>query len=80
MRKSVLLSLMAAVCVVSIMPSSYAATSSSSSGGMGDKMKNGAKSVGHAMAWPFKKMGAGFKAIGNKMHGGGSSAPKKSSP
>ncbi len=79
MRKSVLLSLMAAVFVVSIMPS-YAATSSSSSGGMGDKMKNGAKSVGHAMAWPFKKMGAGFKAVGNKMHGGGSSKPKKTSP
>ncbi len=78
MRKPILLSLMAAACVVSIMPS-YAATSSSSSGGMGDKMKNGAKSVGHAMAWPFKKMGAGMKAIGNKVHGGGG-APKKSSP
>lgn len=78
MRKSVLLSLMAAVCVVSIMPS-YAATSSSSSGGIGDKMKNGAKAVGRGIAYPFKKMGAGMKAIGNKMHGG-SSSPKKSSP
>ena len=31
------------------------------------KIQNGAKKVGSAVAWPFKKMGQGLKAMGHGM-------------
>lgn len=34
-----------------------------------DGAKSGAKKVGHAIAWPFKKVGAGMKAVGKKVTG-----------
>ena len=78
MRKSVLLTVLAAACVVSVIPS-HAATSSSSSGnGIGGKMKNGAKAVGRGIMWGPKKIGAGFKSLGGKLHHGGSSKTKTS--
>jgi len=76
MRKSVLLSVLAAACVISIIPSHAATSSSSSSGGIGGKMKNGGKAVGRGIMWGPKKIGAGFKSLGNKMHKGNGSAKK----
>jgi putative cell wall-binding protein len=32
-----------------------------------NKMQEGAKKVGSAIVWPFKKMGQGLKAMGNGM-------------
>lgn len=34
-----------------------------------DGAKAGAKKVGNAVVWPFKKMGQGMKAVGKKMTG-----------
>jgi len=34
-----------------------------------DGAKSGAKKVGHAVVWPFKKMGQGMKAVGKKITG-----------
>jgi hypothetical protein len=50
----------------------YAANStasSSSSSGMGAKMKNGAKAVGNGIMWGPRKIGAGLKKMGDKMKG-----------
>jgi hypothetical protein len=59
MKKSVLLAVVAATMMVASLPS-YAAGSSSDS--FGTKMKNG-------IMWGPRKIGAGFKKIGSKMHG-----------
>jgi hypothetical protein len=61
MKKSVVLAALAAVTVVATMPS-YAAGSSGSSDSFGTKVKNG-------IMWGPRKIGAGFKALGNKLHG-----------
>lgn len=34
-----------------------------------DGAKTGAKKVGHAIVWPFKKVGQGMKAVGKKVTG-----------
>jgi hypothetical protein len=34
-----------------------------------DGAKSGAKKVGHAVVWPFKKVGQGMKAVGKKVTG-----------
>ncbi|HEY9775035.1 MAG TPA: hypothetical protein V6C81_14825 [Planktothrix sp.] len=59
MKKSVLLAMLATTLLVATVPS-YAAGSSSDS--FGTKMKNG-------LLWGPRKIGAGFKKIGDKMHG-----------
>lgn len=52
-----------------------AVSSASAASAEDSKIKAGAKKVGGAIAWPFKKVGQGLKAMGNgakKMVGKGS--------
>lgn len=73
MKKSVLLAVLAALTFVAVMPSDAATktttTTSSSSTSVGGKMKNGAKAVGRGIMWGPKKVGEGFKKMGEKMKG-----------
>jgi len=69
MRKSVLLAVLAAATVVSVIPTDAATNTASSGSGMGVKMKDGAKAVGRGVMWGPKKVGNGFKKMGEKMHG-----------
>jgi hypothetical protein len=60
MKKSVLLAVVAGVTLAASLPT-YAASSSSSNESFGTKMKNG-------VMWGPRKIGAGFKKVGEKMH------------
>jgi len=69
MKKSILLTVLASVTLVATMPAYAAnstASSSSANGGMGAKMKNGAKAVGNGIMWGPRKIGAGFKKMFKK--------------
>ena len=61
MKKSVaLLSLLSVLAISASNGSAMAAD---------NKVVAGAKKVGSAIAWPFKKVGAGLKAVGKKISG-----------
>ena len=52
------------VLVLSASSGALAAKTSS-----GNPVMAGAKKVGFAIVWPFKKVGAGLKAVGHKVSG-----------
>jgi hypothetical protein len=52
-----------------IVVATTAGAASADGGKIVEGAKNGAKKVGHAVAWPFKKAGAGMKAVGKKITG-----------
>lgn len=61
MKKSLALTLLSLI-VLSASSSAMAANSD-------NKVVVGAKKVGTAIVWPFKKVGSGMKAVGNKIKG-----------
>ena len=63
MKKSLALTVLS-VLVLSATSGAMAANSSND-----NKVVAGAKKVGQAIVWPFKKVGAGLKVVGNKMKG-----------
>lgn len=52
-----------------IVVAATAGAASADGGKIVDGAKSGAKKVGHAIAWPFKKIGHGMKAVGKKVSG-----------
>jgi hypothetical protein len=52
-----------------IVVATTAGVASADGGKIVDGAKSGAKKVGHAVVWPFKKMGQGMKAVGKKVTG-----------
>jgi hypothetical protein len=62
MKKSLAFALLS-VLVLSASSGAMAANTS------GNPVVTGAKKVGLAIAWPFKKVGAGLKAVGHKVSG-----------
>ncbi len=60
MNKSVALTLLSTIVLASSTGSAVAAD---------NKVVAGAKKVGTAIVWPFKKVGEGMKAVGKKVTG-----------
>lgn len=65
MKKSALLTLVAATMMISIVPT-YAANSNAPASGGGNKVTNGFKAVGRGIMWGPKKVGNGFKKMFHK--------------
>jgi hypothetical protein len=60
MKKSLALTLLSVLAITASAGAAQAAD---------NKLKDGAKKVGSAIVWPFKKMGEGIKAVGKKISG-----------
>jgi hypothetical protein len=60
MKKAVALSVLSVIVLSASTGSAVAAD---------NKVKAGAKKVGVAIVWPFKKIGEGMKAVGKKVTG-----------
>ena len=77
MRKAVLLSVLAAGLMFSITPGEAANPTTGSSGsGIGLKIRDGARAVGRGIMWGPKKIGEGFKAMGDRIKGSGKKSSK----
>jgi hypothetical protein len=70
------LGLLVALSIMTVVCTSAAFSQASAPSG-DNKMKNAAKAVGNGIMWGPRKVGAGFKALGSKMHHGNKSSSSK---